>query len=94
MPCYDGREEEDRKEAKMLGDAKTALLCGVLNRDPASLALARRWHEHHKIIDERRRLVKYDWQDTEIGRQQRQCDAVLHEVHRLLCATDGIEEGR
>lgn len=82
MPCYD--DTPDRENA-IERNAMTAILCGVMDSEPRALSFAYQWHQHHKEIDRRRKLVKWDHEDPEIRKMRDNCFAVLKAAHDALC---------
>lgn len=95
MPCYDGREEQDRKDGARRYDAMTALLCGVLKRNAQALSIARMWEAHHERVDLYRSGVKYDFEDPRIRDSLDQCNNVLDQAYKALCSTPsgGVDHG-
>lgn len=86
MPCSDGAREREWQEAEARRrDALAALLCGVMRLDVPAMTLATEWCEHHGVIDNLRKQVKYDWQDSRIADLKSKCDEVLDRAHQALC---------
>lgn len=79
MPCYDGREEEDRAEARRRLDDATRAACEsirtLISVGTQPPAFAIQWYEEHKRRDEERARHKVE----EKARQER---AELERVDR------------
>jgi hypothetical protein len=89
MPCYDGREDEDKAKAARDLSALSALLCGIFTRTEATaVTLAERWCLHHKQIDEYRKSVRYDHEDSRIRTEQLSCSVILDIAFQALCTND------
>lgn len=78
MPCYHDDSSERAYDA-LVRNATTALLCGVLGGNETALFYGHAWHAAHLLIDERRKAVKYDWQDARILELKNEADRILVE---------------
>ena len=88
MPCYDGREEQDKENERHRWDALTAILYGVLAGRENALLYAQEWAGHHAMIDQYREAADGDVVKEYIGpiyEHKQGVNEVLDAAYLALC---------